>query len=111
MIDDAALSAGYGDCTASSIFSASTPGLRLAYSTLADPAIEALHHTVRLKPSGLDQQMFNTMGLALLVKGLAPAGLALAIRERLAVVGQHRLDFEGRLLLRLLHNPRASFAD
>lgn len=39
---------------------------------------------------------------------MAPAGLALtcpreAIRERLAVVGQHRLNLEGRLLLHLLH--------
>jgi hypothetical protein len=61
-----------------------------------------------LRPSRLDQAVLDAVGQALLIEGMAPAGLALtcpreAIRERLAVVGQHRLDLEGRLLLHLLH--------
>ena len=75
---------------------------------VADTAVEALHHSIRLRPSRLDQAVLNPVGQALLIEGMAPAGLALtcpreAIRERLAVVGQHRLNLEGRLLLHLLH--------
>ncbi len=52
------------------------------------------------------------MCLALLVKRMPAAGLALtctceAIGKRFAVVSQHRLDLEGRLLFHLLHE-RAS---
>ena len=64
---------------------------------VSDAAIEALDHPIRLGRSGLGQAVLYAQLLAQLVKLMLPSRLALsggkqAIRELLAVVGEHLAD-------------------
>lgn len=71
---------------------------------VAYTAIKALDHAVRLRPIGRDQPMINAMLATelidfMLVTGLPFTAGSKAISKCLAVIGEQRLDLEGRTLM------------
>ena len=70
---------------------------------LAHPSVEALHHAVSLRMTRLDEAVFAPVVSADAITTMTPgrvalAGGATAIGNRLAVIGPHLLDLEGRLI-------------
>jgi hypothetical protein len=73
---------------------------------LADAPVEALDHAVGLRVTGRAQPMFNGVGVALDIKGVAPrsllAGRGKAVGELAAAVRQNGLDHHR------CHSPQAA---
>ena len=70
---------------------------------LAHPSVEALHPAVSLRMTRLDEAVFAPVVSADAITTMTPgrvalAGGATAIGNRLAVIGPHLLDLEGRLI-------------